>query len=138
MDQQKSLLPSGPWEIGLGPAFLASVLKHVMAAHHDDDGDHRNCCCRCHHAFMFTAVLTLRVRTYRNVIITAITFVVTASIIIDVIVEGASNFTMTMSMRLAKQRHTVNSLDNGCFGYQAICPYIKLSLLRETTAVRIQ
>ena len=33
---------------------------------------------------------------------------------------------------------TVNSLCNGCFDYQEICPYIKLSLFRGTTAVRMQ
>ena len=33
---------------------------------------------------------------------------------------------------------TVNSLCNDCFGYQNICPYIELSLLRGTTAVRMQ
>ena len=33
---------------------------------------------------------------------------------------------------------TVNSFCNNCFGYQEICPYIELSLLRGTTAVRMQ
>ena len=33
---------------------------------------------------------------------------------------------------------TVNSLCNDCFGSQEICPYIELSLFRETTAVRMQ
>ena len=39
-----------------------------------------------------------------------------------------------------KQKYgdTVNSLCNDCFDYQQICPYIKLSLLRGTTAVRVQ
>ena len=34
--------------------------------------------------------------------------------------------------------YTVNSLCNGCLHYQKICPYIKLSLLGGTTAVRMQ
>ena len=33
---------------------------------------------------------------------------------------------------------TVNSLCNDCFGNQKLCPYIALSLLRGTTAVRMQ
>ena len=33
---------------------------------------------------------------------------------------------------------TVNSLCNHCFGCQENCPYIGLSLLRGTTAVRTQ
>ena len=43
-----------------------------------------------------------------------------------------------------KQEHspvwpsTVKSLCDDCFGYQEICPYIELSLLRGTTAVRMQ
>ena len=35
-------------------------------------------------------------------------------------------------------RNTVNSLCDGCFGYHEICSYIELSLLRGTTAVRMQ
>ena len=38
----------------------------------------------------------------------------------------------------AALRWTVNSLCSGCFAYQEICPYIELSLLRGTSAVRIQ
>ena len=33
---------------------------------------------------------------------------------------------------------TVNSLCNDCFGYQESCPYVQLSLLRGTSAVRMQ
>ena len=33
---------------------------------------------------------------------------------------------------------TVDSLCNNSFGYQEICPYIKLPLLKSTTAVRLQ
>ena len=34
-------------------------------------------------------------------------------------------------------RVTMTSLCNNCFGYQAKCPYIKLSLLRGKTEARI-
>ena len=37
-----------------------------------------------------------------------------------------------------QQAGTVNSLCSDCFGYQEICPYIDLSLLRGTNAVRMQ
>ena len=35
-------------------------------------------------------------------------------------------------------QYTVNCLCNDCFGNQEVCPYIKLSLFRGTTAVSIQ
>ena len=33
---------------------------------------------------------------------------------------------------------TLTSLCNGCFGYQETCPYIKLWLQRDTSAIRMQ
>ena len=44
----------------------------------------------------------------------------------------------TFSLFLEHYCSTVNTLCVDCFGHQEMCRYIKMSLLRETTAVKMQ